>query len=103
MRIDRNDKVIKGKIKKFDLDNISLKGFPNSNIDIRNKYTGEIIQRKKIGVKGNVIKDYDYYHRGKKDKHVHDYLGNDRQDRRKPNKKEDIEMKKAEKKRRWWM
>lgn len=78
-----------------------MEGVPNTNIDIRNRVTGEIIQRKKVDRSCKVIKDYDNYHRGKKDKHVHVYDDTVRKIRRDLYKKEYNKMKKAEKGR-WW-
>lgn len=77
-----------------------LDGSPNSNLDIYNSETGEIVSRKKYGPDGKAKKDLDFIHRDKKDKHVHDYNGTSRSERRSPNKKESREMYKAEKKRR---
>jgi hypothetical protein len=75
---------------------------PNSFIDVYYKKNGEISQRKKYDSKGEIKVDLDFLHYGVKDKHVHDYINRKRQDRRDPYKNELREMKKADKKRKWY-
>ncbi len=81
-----------------------LKGEPNTNLDTYGKEDGRLRNRRKFGKDGNAIKDYDIADKHKPYDHVHDFKGKEREKKdREPNKKERREIKKAKKKRRFWI
>ena len=82
----------------------SFEGEPNTNRDYYRKEDGKFRRRRKFGKDGYAVKDYDAADNHKKHDHVHEITregGRNPQDR-KPNKKEEREIKKAKKKRRAW-
>jgi hypothetical protein len=88
---------------KSDSDRSPITGERNSNIDFYDKATGSFHWRRKIGKSGNAIKDYDAPDFHKSKFHVHDFVGKQRiTEDRAPNKKEQREINKVRKKRRFW-
>ena len=90
-------------IPKNDRRQTPMQGAPNSNLDTYNKKDGTFSGRRKFGKDGKAKKDYDVSDNHKKYDHVHDIKGKKRDsvDRR-PTKKEQREIDKAKKKRRFW-
>lgn len=77
-------------------------GEPNTNIDVYHSKTGQLIQRKKVGDKGSLNKEYNRPHNNHNNSdHAHDYNGPIRSSERKLTKKEQREFDKAKKKRRF--
>ena len=102
MEKDGNHKTyISGKDFKGDLKK-PLIGVPNTNIDTRNKRTGELVSRRKIDSMGQAEKDLDKAHPSHKKKgdHAHDIEKGKRGPSRDLTKKEKIELDKASRKRR---
>ena len=94
-----------GKGVKNDERRTSMTGAPNTNLDTREKKSGKLIQRRKYDKKGNAYKDLDVADKNhKKYDHVHDIKNKIRsKNSRKPTKKEQRELNKAKKKRRFWL
>jgi hypothetical protein len=92
-----------GKGIKSDSFRSSLKGSPNTNLDTYNKETGKFCSRKKYGNDGCVVKDLEVGHFDHNmNDHAHDYEGWNRLDYRDLSRKEQRELSKAKKKRRFW-
>lgn len=81
-----------------------MTGEPNTNLDTREKKTGKFVQRRKFDEDGNAYKDLDIGHEShRQSDHVHDIKDKIRSNEaRKPTKKEQREINKAKKKRRFW-
>lgn len=92
-----------GKGFKTDSKRTSVRGFPNTNLDTYNKNDGKLRGRKKYGADGFAVKDLNvgHYDHNKED-HAHDYHGTKRSEKRSLTKKEQRELDKAKKKRRFW-
>ena len=75
-----------------------MEGAPNSNLDTYNKKDGTFSSRRKFGKDGKAKKDHDVADHHKKDDHVHDIKGKNRDALdRQPTKKEQREINKAKK------
>ena len=92
-----------GKERKDDICHTSFNGPSNTNLDTYRKGDGRLHQRRKYGADGYAVKDYDMPDYSKKYEHVHDISRETgRGEKRPPNKKEQREINKAKRKRRFW-
>lgn len=80
-----------------------IQGVPNTNLDTYSKKDGKFKGRRKFGEDGFANKDLNvgHYDHNKQD-HAHDYNGTLRSEKRNLTKKEQRELNKAKKKRRFW-
>ena len=75
---------------------------PNTYIDTYNAYTGRFRSRRKFGKNGYATMDMEVGDEHRPYDHVHDYVSNKRNEiPRLPNKKEEVEFRKAKVKRRF--
>lgn len=85
---------------KRDARNTPVTGEPNTNLDTRNKETGDLVRRRKFDEKGNAKVDMDEKHSHNQERHSHDFIDKKRQDAREMTKKEKREFEKANNKKR---
>lgn len=102
--MSRKTFIVGKNIKNDNYQHTPVKAEPRTFVDTYHKPTGRIVSRRKFGNDGNIINSLEFYDGdlNKPDKHAHDYNGKKRSHRRKPTKKESNEMKKAERKRRFY-